>query len=54
MHHNRKPDGGFTFHVDHCIINHHSVQLCDAPAPIGDVFGTVMCLNCLAISDDWE
>ncbi len=52
--HYRKPDGGFSFHGDHCIVNHHSVHLCDTPAPIGDIPGTVMCLNCLAFSDDWD
>ncbi len=50
----RKPDGGFAFHRAHCVTHHHSVRLCEQPAAIGDMLGTMMCLNCLRYADQWN
>lgn len=49
-----KADGGFAFHGEHCITNHHSVRLCSEPKPAGDMLGTTMCLHCLEYVDEWN
>jgi len=54
LQHYRKSDGGFTWHGELCATNHHSIHLCDHGAAIGDMLGTCMCLNCIAIADDWD
>ncbi len=53
LHEYRKPDGAFAFHGDHCLVNHHSVRLCDEPHPISDMLGTMMALACLEYADEW-
>lgn len=50
----RKPDGGFAFNGEHAQCNHHSIHLCDAKLPIGDMLGTRMALHCLAYIDEWN
>ena len=49
-----KDDGGFAFHGEHCMVNHHSVRLCERPLPISDMLGTSMCLRCLEYGDEWH
>lgn len=50
----RKEDGAFAFHGEHCLMNHHSIRLCEAPQPISDMLGTTMCLHCLEYADEWN
>ncbi len=49
-----KPDGAFAFAGPVCTANHHSVRLCAAPQPVGDLMGTLMALHCLAYADEWN
>lgn len=54
LQHYLKPDGGFAFHGERCMTNHHSIQLCpDGHYPIGDMLGSMMCLQCLIYVDEW-
>ncbi|MCC7407798.1 MAG: hypothetical protein IT442_06975 [Phycisphaeraceae bacterium] len=50
----RKPDGAFAMHREDCLTTHHSIRLCDQPYPIGDMLGTMMCLQCLSYVDAWN
>lgn len=52
LHDYRKPDGGFAFAADHCLMVHMGVWLSDA-LPESDVAGTFMALECLRYADEW-
>ncbi len=49
----RKPGGGFSFHPDHCQVEHNSFYI-SAAEPIGDMEGTLMSLRCLSYVDEWS
>lgn len=49
----RKPDGGFSFNLPHCVIGHNSVRISDKYVE-SDTLGTVMCLKCLDYADEWN
>jgi hypothetical protein len=49
----RKPDGGFAFAADHCLLIHQGVKL-SPPLPVSDMVGTRMCLECLSYADEWS
>lgn len=48
----QKPDGGFAFAADHCLMIHMGIWLGE-PFPVGDVIGTFMCVECLKYADEW-
>ncbi len=48
----RKPDGGFAFAADHCLLIHQGHKL-SAPLSQGDIIGTFMCLECFEYTDEW-
>ena len=52
--HYRKEDGGFAFHGDRCMRNHHSIRLSRESYPISDTHGTSMCVKCLEYADEWN
>jgi hypothetical protein len=39
LHERRRPDGGFSFHVEHCLTHVNGYAVCD-PLPESDLFGT--------------
>lgn len=48
----RKPDGGFAFAADYCLMVHSGVWLSEA-LPESDIIGTFMCMECLRYADEW-
>jgi hypothetical protein len=49
----RKPDGGFAFAAEHCLLIHQAVKI-SKPFPEGDMVGAFMCLECLRYADEWR
>jgi hypothetical protein len=48
----RKPDGGFAFAADHCLLIHQAMKI-SKPLPESDIVGTFMCLECLRYTNEW-
>ncbi|NJK95432.1 MAG: hypothetical protein HC905_11430 [Bacteroidales bacterium] len=49
----RKPDGGFSFHPTHCMMEHNSIKTSEKYVE-SDTQGTSMSLRCLSYADEWN